>query len=88
MTVKSVFYTFWLITQPDIMSDQMIHHMITFESQKNCMELAELLGQTKTPIFDQKKNCRKTIAWDTYYHVPLTKPEGFDALLRQRETRR
>ena len=78
--MKEIFYTLWLITQPDIMVNDTQIHGIKFESQEDCLYMAKLFRQPKDPIIN-KKNCAKMTNYFLEMPIPLARPENFEKLL-------
>jgi len=74
MTPDVVYFILYLITVPDIESDQRAIHRIYFENADECEYYAEMLGQEKDPIVG-KKNCVKVDTYLPKMRLPLPKPE-------------
>ena len=76
MTPKVLYYVLFLITLPDIESEEHLVHRIVFEKEVNCLYHAKILNQHKDP-WVQKPNC---VAVESHYKnpevpIPLRKPE-------------
>jgi hypothetical protein len=74
MTPDIVYFILYLITVPDIESDQRAIHRIYFENFDQCEHYAEMLGQQNDPIVGQK-NCVKVDTYLPEIRIPLRKPE-------------
>ncbi len=74
MTPDIVYFILYLITVPDIESDQRAMHRIYFQSADQCEHYAEMLGQQNDPIVGQK-NCVKVDTYLPEFRIPLPKPE-------------
>ena len=74
MTPDIVYFILYLITVPDIESDQRAMHRIYFQSADQCEHYAEMLGQRYDPIVG-KRNCVKVDTYLPEIRIPLPKPE-------------
>lgn len=74
MTPETVYFILYLITVPDIESDQRAIHRIYFENFEQCDHYAEILDQRYDPIV-RKPNCVKVNNYIKEVRIPLRKPE-------------
>ena len=74
MTPDIVYFILYLITVPDIESDQRAIHRIYFENFDQCEYYAEMFGQQNDPVVG-KKNCVKVDTYLPEIRIPLRKPE-------------
>ena len=74
MTPDVVYFILYLITVPDIESDQRAIHRIYFENADQCKHYAEMLGQRYDPVVG-KRNCVKVDMYLPEVRIPLPKPE-------------
>ena len=74
MTPDIVYFILYLITVPDIESDQRAMHRIYFEDFGQCDHYAKILGQQNDPIVGHE-NCVKVYNYIKEVRIPLRKPE-------------
>ena len=74
MTPESIYFSLYLITVPDIESDQRAIHRIYFEDFEQCNHYAEILDQRYDPVV-RKPNCFKVDNYIRDVRIPLRKPE-------------
>ena len=74
MTPESIYFILYLITVPDIESDQRAMHRIYFEDFEHCNHYAEILDQRYDPVV-RKPNCVKVDNYIKEVRIPLRKPE-------------
>ena len=70
-----LFYVLYLITLPDIETDEHAMHRLVFSYKEDCIEMAQQLRQLKDPIIG-KNNCVEVENYDIAVRIPLSKPEG------------
>ena len=74
MTPDIVYFILYLITVPDIESDQRAMQRIYFEDFGQCDHYAKILGQQNDPIVGHK-NCVRVDMYLPEVRIPLPKPE-------------
>ena len=70
-----LFYVLYLITLPDIQTDDHAMHRLVFSYKEDCIEMAQQLGQLQDPWVG-KNNCVEVENYDIEVRIPLRKPEG------------
>lgn len=70
-----MFYVLYLITLPDIQTEDHNMHRLVFSYKEDCIEMAQQLGQLKDPWVG-KNNCVEVENYDIEVRIPLRKPKG------------